>query len=92
MRIALFVSAVLFSSFCFAQEKSIVNHGQPTPAAAAAPAAAAPAASDCNCCSTRRRERLYNVEESCSETCRNRLFGGYVRKSTARTVYRPTRR
>ena len=95
MRSVLFASLVTFSSICFAGETSVLNHGQTAPAAtpgAAAPAATA-TASDCDCCSrSRRRERLYNVEETCSETCRNRLFGGYVRKSTARTVYRPTRR
>lgn len=95
MRVALFVSAVALSSICFAGETSVLNHGQTAPATT--PATTAPEAtattSDCDCCSrSRRRERLYNVEETCTETCRNRLFGGYVRKSTARTVYRPTRR
>lgn len=87
------------------QPVSVLNHGQPTPAttptvaADAAPAAtAAPSAvvveSRCRngrCC-TGPNCRLYNVEESVSESCRQRLFGGYVKKNTARTVYRPARR
>lgn len=36
--------------------------------------------------------RLYNVEESVTETTRPRVFGGYVKRNTARTVYRPSRR
>lgn len=36
--------------------------------------------------------RLYNVEETCDESCRNRLFGGYVKKQVVRKVYRPVRR
>lgn len=38
-----------------------------------------------------RRCRVYNVEETCNETCRNRLFGGYVKKQTFRQVYKPVR-
>jgi hypothetical protein len=38
-----------------------------------------------------RKCRLYNVEETCDESCRNRLFGGYVKKQTVRKVYRPVR-
>lgn len=89
---------VLGSSVCFAGDISVVNHGTPPAAAvqetapAASQAASGPANADCACKCTNRRARLYNVEESCTETCRNRLFGGYVRKNVARTVYRPTRR
>lgn len=36
--------------------------------------------------------RLYNVEESVSESHRHRLFGGYVTRNTNRIVYRPSRR
>jgi hypothetical protein len=43
-------------------------------------------------CCTGPNCRLYNVEESVSESCRPRLFGGYVKTNTARTVYRPARR
>jgi len=43
-------------------------------------------------CCTGPNCRLYNVEESVTETCRPRLFGGYVKTNTARTVYRPSRR
>lgn len=36
--------------------------------------------------------RVYDVEESVTESCRPRLLGGYVKRNTARTVYRPSRR
>lgn len=36
--------------------------------------------------------RPYNVTESCTGSCRNRLMGGYVEKATSRKVYRPARR
>jgi len=47
---------------------------------------------DCkkSCCKS-RCERLYNVEEDCRDSCRERLFGGYVKKTTVRKVYRPVR-
>ena len=81
---------------------SVLQHGQPTPADAveaapaptAAPAAVVVESSRCRngrCC-TGPNCRLYNVEESASESCRQRVFGGYVKKNTARTVYRPARR
>lgn len=83
---------------------SVLNHGQPTPAdaaptaASAAPAAAAEpvivAKSRCRngrCCNGADCQ-LYNVEETNSESCRRLLFGGYVKKNTNRTVYRPSRR
>jgi hypothetical protein len=38
-------------------------------------------------CST----KLYNVEESSSASCRNRLFGGTVVRKSSRTVLRPVR-
>jgi hypothetical protein len=79
----------------------------PAPAAAPAPVtvSAAPVqstvvaapvvvASKCRngrCC-TGPQCQLYNVEESNSESCRKLLFGGYVKKNTSRTVYRPSRR
>ena len=43
-------------------------------------------------CAHGRCARLYNVETECSESCRNRLFGGHVVRKTNRTVYRPARR
>lgn len=43
-------------------------------------------------CCTGPQCQLYNVEESNSESCRKLLFGGYVKKNTSRTVYRPSRR
>jgi hypothetical protein len=36
--------------------------------------------------------RLYNVEETVTETQRHRLFGGYVVRNNNRTVYRPATR
>jgi hypothetical protein len=83
----------------------VVNHGQTTPAAAtpvaAAPAAAAPVAACTDCvaapatvCASGRcqTQKLYNVEQENSESCRNRLFGGHVVRKTNRTVYKPVRR
>ena len=104
-----FVFAALFFSVCglvygqdAGQTISVLNHGQPTPAAAAAPAAAPSAAPTAVVTETKRCRngrccagsecRLYNVEESVTESCRPRLFGGYVKTNTARTVYRPARR
>jgi hypothetical protein len=81
---------------------SVLNHGaEPataTSAAEAPPAAVvvepvetAPACRSGRCCTTPAC-RLYNVEEATSESCRRLLFGGYVKKNTTRTVYRPSRR
>ena len=85
-----------------AQPTSVLNHGQPAPATTptveSAPAAAPPAVvvvqGRCRSgrCCTGPNCRLYNVEETVSESCRPRLFGGYVKTNTARTVYRPARR
>lgn len=78
----------------------VVNHGQTTPVAAA-PVAAAPVAACTDCvaapvaaCTSGRcqTQRLYNVEQENSESCRNRLFGGHVVRKTNRTVYKPVRR
>lgn len=44
------------------------------------------------CCTSECRERLYSTETQCSESCRNRLFGGKVVKKSQRTVYKPVRR
>jgi hypothetical protein len=35
--------------------------------------------------------RPYNVTESCTGSCRNRLMGGHVEKTTTRRIYRPAR-
>jgi hypothetical protein len=78
------------------QPVSVLNHGQSTPTAAVAASEAAPPAATTTCrngrCCTGPNCRLYNVEESVTESCRPRVFGGYVKKNTARTVYRPARR
>lgn len=81
------------------QPVSVLNHGQATPttateapAAEATPAASAPTKCRNGRCCTGPNCRLYNVEESVDESCRQRLFGGYVRRSVNRTVYRPVRR
>lgn len=87
MKTFLLVSSFVFSTVCFAGEASVLNHGTPT----AAPAAVEQTADNaCGCC--RGRERLYNVEEKCSEHCRHRLFGGTVVRKSNRTVYKPVRR
>lgn len=97
MKVIAFCVVVASCFTCFGGETSVLNHGttqqtaQPT-AAEPTPADTAAATAETDCCCSRRRTRLYNVEESCSETCRNRLFGGYVKKNTSRTVYRPARR
>lgn len=85
---------------------SVLKHETPTPAPAPAPAAVTTVASSPapvvvveqrgNCrngrCCVGPNCRLYNVEESVSESHRHRLFGGYVTRNTNRTVYRPSRR
>lgn len=101
-----FVFAALILSACGlvygadAVQPASVLVNQPTPASAPAAVAATPettavaATSRCRngrCC-VGSNCRLYNVEESVTETCRPRVFGGYVKKNTARTVYRPARR
>lgn len=103
-----FVFAALILSVCGlvygqdAGQPTSVLINQPTPAEAptVAPATAAPettaVATTSRCrngrCCTGPNCRLYNVEESVTESCRPRVFGGYVKKNTARTVYRPARR
>lgn len=105
MRFAFVALIVSVCGFAFGQDAgqpvTVLNHGQPSPAvapavdAAPAPAPAAVALTE-GCfsgrCCTGPNCRLYNVEESVSESCRPRVFGGYVKKNTARTVYRPARR
>lgn len=101
-----FVFAALIVSVCGlvygedAGQPASVLINQPTPAEAPTVVTATPettavaATSRCRngrCC-VGSNCRLYNVEESVTETCRPRVFGGYVKKNTARTVYRPTRR
>ncbi len=89
------------------QPVSVLKHGEPTPAAPAAPTVAtAPVTQEIvvspvvieksrcrngRCC-VGANCRLYNVEEEVTESCRPRVLGGYVKKNTARTVYRPARR
>lgn len=89
MKTFLLVSSFVLSTACFAGEASVLNHGAATPAPAAVEQTAD---DDCACKCRTRRERLYNVEEQCSEHCRHRLFGGTVVRKTARTVYKPVRR
>lgn len=97
------VAVVLsFAAFAVAGESGepksvvVINHGQTTPAAqpvVAATAAPAPVATAPVCASGRcSTQRLYNVEQETSESCRNRLFGGHVVRKTNRTVYKPVRR
>lgn len=91
MRFALVVCAVLVCSVVRADEatepKSVLAPTPAEPAPVVAPVEPA-APSVCygpNC-------RLYNVEETTVETRRWRLFGGYVVRNNARTVYRPAAR
>jgi hypothetical protein len=67
------------SSFVYSgEEKSVLVVAEP-------PVAVVPSLTCVGC-------RLYNVEETCEETCRKRLFGGFVKKQSVRKVYRPVRR
>jgi hypothetical protein len=34
---------------------------------------------------------VYNVTETCNDSCRKRILGGYVKKTSVRKVYRPAR-
>lgn len=70
-------------------EQSVLATNSTT--ATAATVAAAPNCNNCVGVVECRRCRLYNVEETCNESCRNRVFGGYVKKQTVRKVYRPVR-
>lgn len=81
MRFSLFGLCLVVCSIAAAGEQSVVVKEQPTEAKASAVVVG-----ECAKC------RLYNVEETCDESCRNRLFGGYVKKQTVRKVYRPVRR
>lgn len=96
-------AALIFSAFGIVsgteagEPVSVLNHGKSTPTTAAAVEAdSTPATGTTTCrngrCCTGPNCRLYNTEESVTESCRPRLFGGYVKKNTARTVYRPSRR
>lgn len=91
MKNLLMVAVVLCGAFAYGAD-------QPTPAekSVLAPSASAQtttANTNCSNCvgAECRRCRLYNVEETCNDSCRNRLFGGYVKKQTVRKVYRPVR-
>ena len=91
---ALIVALLSFAAYAGDVPQSVL---QPTPAdapvAAAAPVAAPVVVSEpVAVCTNGRCARLYNVETECSESCRNRLFGGHVVRKTSRTVYRPSRR
>ena len=35
--------------------------------------------------------KVYNVTETCNDSCRKRILGGYVKKTSVRKVYRPAR-
>jgi hypothetical protein len=67
--------------------RSVLVQSAPTPAPAVVEAPAPSA-----CCTSNKCERLYSVEQQCSESCRNRLFGGKVVRKNQRTVYKPVRR
>lgn len=101
-----FVFAALIVSVCglvhgsdAGQPVSVLKHSEPTTVAtpAAQETVAAPVVVESGRCRNGRccvsaTCRLYNVEESVTESCRPRVLGGYVKKNTARTVYRPARR
>lgn len=73
--------AIVVSGYAYAGETSVLVNKE----AEAKPAVAVVNPCKGRCC------RLYNVEETCTESCRNRLFGGHVKKTTVRKVYRPAR-
>lgn len=77
LAVAIFVSGYAYAG----EEASVLVNKEPE----VKPAVAVVNPCKSRCC------RLYNVEETCTDSCRNRLFGGHVKKTTVRKVYRPVR-
>lgn len=74
------------SSFAYSgEEKSVLVVAEPVAEPVAVAEVVVPSLTCVGC-------RLYNVEETYEETCRKRLFGGFVKKQSVRKVYRPVRR
>ena len=98
--------AVLVCGVAFGGEpvSVVVNHGQPTPAAAPAPVVieSAPVVVESspaviavqqpsrNPCANGKC-KLYSVDQQQNEFHRQRLFGGYVTRKGTRTVVKPVR-
>ena len=96
MKTIVTLCAVLFCGICLADDapRSVLNHGQPTPADSSAPAAAAPAQPEKAtpaCANGQCQTRTYTAQEQSYDTTRRRLMGGYVIRKGSRTVLRPTR-
>lgn len=85
MKFWIFALLIACCTFVKAGEQSVLVKTEEQPAQPVVTVVPAPAKVCTNC-------RLYNVEETCDESCRNRLFGGYVKKQVVRKVYRPVRR
>lgn len=77
VRVLCLVAVISVSTYAWGGEEASVLANKPSEAANTNKC--------CGCC------KAYNVEESCNSTCRNRLFGGVVKKTTVRKVYRPVR-
>lgn len=80
--------AVLFCGAALANDgaTSVLNHGQPTPAATPAPGASAQSCKNGQC-----RVQTYSAQEQSHDITRRRFLGGYVVRKGSRTVLRPTR-
>jgi hypothetical protein len=48
-------------------------------------------ASSASCDTCTSCPKVYNVTETCNDSCRKRILGGYVKKTSVRKVYRPAR-
>lgn len=81
------------SSFAYSgEEKSVLVVAEPVAEPVADTVVEEVVVPNCTSCLKCIGCRLYNVEETYEETCRKRLFGGFVKKQSIRKVYRPIRR
>lgn len=83
----------LMSATCMAGDSGdqsvLVNKPETKPAPVAASCCDDCVGSNCTNCVV--CPKVYNVTESCDSSCRKRVLGGYVKRTTVRKVYRPVR-
>jgi len=91
--IRMFCALALLCGTCMAgdtgDQSVLVNSSPSTPATISTNCCGNCVGKSCDNCTS--CPKVYNVEESCSDSCRKRLLGGYVKKTTVRKVYRPAR-
>lgn len=84
-------AAILFASVAVAGEQSVLVPATPTPAPAPVTAPTVVVVGDSGCANGSCRVATYQSESYARQSCRPRLFGGYVTRNHERTVHRPVR-